>query len=151
MIPEAAPPYAFEIEAGTMDSFLDLLSRREQERIPSEQETIPRRAVFVAPLRHARTTEDGIPTVTKRVQATFAYGRDLITLTYVTADGYEMSPPAQDEKQNSGRQEERLQKTKARIEEALTELGLALPVLTAWMKLPGSTGPAGRSGRGGPS
>lgn len=146
MIPDSAPPDAFEIEAGTMASFLDLLRRREEERVPSEPETLPRRAVFVAPLRHARTTEEGIPTVTRRVQAAFAYGRDLVTLTYVTADGYEMSPPAEDEERNSGRQEERLQKTKARIEEGLTELGLALPVLTAWMKLPGASPTPGPGG-----
>ena len=141
----------FEIEAGTMEGFLGLLRRREDERVPSECETLPRRAVFVAPLRHARTTEEGIPTVTRRVQATFAYGRDLVTLTYVTADGYEMSPPAEDEERNSGRQEERLQNTKARIEEGLTELGLALPVLTAWMQLPSSTGRDRRSDQGGSS
>lgn len=136
MIPDATDLGRFEIEAGTMESFLDLLTRREDERTPSEGETVPRRAVFVAPLRHARTTEEGIPIITRRVQAAFAYGRDLVTLTQVTADGYEMSPPAEDERRNSARQQEVLEKTKARVERGLEDLDLSLPVLTAWMKLP---------------
>ncbi len=148
MIPDAAPPDAFEIEAGTMESFLDLLRRREDERIPSEHDTLPRRAVFVAPLRHARTTEEGVPTVTRRVQAAFAYGRDLVTLTYVTADGYEFSPPGKEEERLSARQEETLQKTKRRIAEGLDALGLSLPVLQGWMKLPGATRAPERGERG---
>lgn len=39
----------FEIEAGTMERFLELLRSREEEGVPSEDETLPRRAVFVAP------------------------------------------------------------------------------------------------------
>ena len=151
MISDATDPGRFEIEAGTMESFLDLLSRREDERIPSESESAPRRAVFVAPLRHARTTEEGIPIITRRVRAAFAHGRDLVTLTYITADGFEMSPPAEDERRNSARQEEVLESTKARIGQGLEDLGFSLPVLTAWMKLPGSTGQADRSERGGSS
>lgn len=151
MNPDATDPGRFEMEAGTMESFLDLLSRREDERTPSESETVPRRAIFMAPLRHARTTEEGIPIITRRVQAAFAHGRDLVTLTYVTADGFEMSPPAEDERRNSARQEEVLEKTETRIQRGLEDLGLSLPILTAWMKLPGPTGQADRSERGGSS
>ena len=134
----APPDGVFEIEAGTMEAFLDLLRRREEERTPAEDAALPRRAVFVAPLRHARTTEEGIPIVTRRVRAAFAYGHDLVILTYVTADGYEFSPPAGDEEKNSAGQEEALEKTKRRIEEGLDGLGSSLPVVVAWMKLPGS-------------
>ncbi|MGF1473152.1 MAG: hypothetical protein ACFB50_15620 [Rubrobacteraceae bacterium] len=39
----------FEIDAGTMDRFLDLLRSREDEHVPTEDDTLPRRAIFVAP------------------------------------------------------------------------------------------------------
>ncbi len=137
-------PGAFEIEAGTLERFLELLRSREEES-GSEEPALPRRAVFVAPLRHVRTFEHGIPVVTRRVRASFAYGADLVTLTYVTADGYEFPDPADDAKKNEARQDEVLQNTKVRIEEGLSELGLALPVVVAWLKQPGSAGGARRN------
>lgn len=135
-------PGAFEIEAGTLARFLELLGSREGERAPSKDQTLPRRAVFVAPLRHARTSEHGIPVVTRRVRASFAYGPDLVTLTYVTADGYEFPDPADDAQKNDARQDKVLQDTKARIEAGLSALGLALPVVVAWLKQPGFAGGA---------
>ena len=126
----------FEIEAGTVERFLELLRSREEERVPSEGEMLPRRAVFVAPLRHARTDGHGIPVVTRRVRAAFAYGPDLVILSYLTADGYEFPNPAEDAKKNAARQDEVLQKTRGLIEEGLRDIGLSLPVVVAWLKLP---------------
>jgi hypothetical protein len=132
----ARRPGSFEIEAGTLERFLELLRDREDERVPSEEETLPRRAVFVAPLRHARVSE-GIPVVTRRVQAAFAYGPDLVTLTRVTADGYEFPSPAEDVEKNSARQDEVLQTTRRQIEAGLEALGLSLPVRVGWLKTAG--------------
>lgn len=127
---------AFEIEAGTMERFLELLRIREEERVRSEDETLPRRAVFVAPIRHARADGTGIPVVTRRVRAAFAYGADLVTLSYLTSHDYEFPSPADDARKNHARQDEVLEKTKARVEEGLRDAGLSLPVVAAWLKLP---------------
>lgn len=132
----------FEVEAGTTERFLELLKSREDERVPSEGETLPRRAVFVAPLKHARLSE-GIPFVTRRVRAAFAYGPDLVTLTHVTYNDHEFPAPADDVEKNNARQEEVLQKTKRQIEEGIEALGLSLPVRTGWLKPPGVAGDGG--------
>ncbi|MDP9479506.1 MAG: hypothetical protein M3R38_28195 [Actinomycetota bacterium] len=130
----------FEIEAGTMERFLELLRSREDERLPSEDETLPRRAVFVAPIRHARTDETGIPVVSRRVRAAFAYGPDLVTLSYLTSHDYEFPSPAHDARKNHARQDEILEKTRARVEEGLRDAGLSLPVVVAWLRLPAGEG-----------
>lgn len=137
--PERNPSGAFEIEAGTIDRFLELLKDREEERPPSEDEALPRRAVFVAPLKHARVS-GGIPTVTRRVQAAFAYGGDLVTLTRVTFDGYEFPDPTDDVEKNNARQEEVLEETKRHVEDGLETLGLSVPVRVGWLRHAGVTG-----------
>ena len=137
--PERNHSGVFQIEAGTMESFLDLLGSREEECGPSEIALLSRRAVFVAPLKHARLSE-GIPLVTRRVRATFAYGTDLVTLTRVTADGYEFPSPSGDVENNNARQEEVLEKIKREIREGMASLGLSLPIRVGWLKHAGADG-----------
>ncbi len=137
----------FEVEAGTTERFLELLKSREDERVPSEGETLPMRAVFVAPLKHARVS-GGIPIVTRRVRAAFAYGADLVTLTRVTADGYEFPSPENDVEKNDARQDEVLEETKRQTEEGLEALGLSLPVRVGWLKPPGVAGNGGGDDNG---
>lgn len=84
---------SFEIEAGTMERFLELLKSREDERVPAEEETLIRRAVFVAPLTQLRTESGGIPVSIRRVRAAFAYGADQITLSRLVYDGFELPHP----------------------------------------------------------
>ena len=127
----------FQIEVGTMEGFLELLGSREEEGVPSVDDTLPRRAVFVAPLKHARLSE-GIPLVTRRVRAAFAYGLDLVTLTRVTADGYEFPSPAGDVEKNDARQEEVLDETRRRIEDGIETLGLTVPVRVGWLRQAGA-------------
>ncbi|MDP9477368.1 MAG: hypothetical protein M3R38_17080 [Actinomycetota bacterium] len=134
---------AFEIEAGTMERFLELLKDREEERAPSEAGTLLRRAVFVAPLKHARVS-GGIPAVTRRVRAAFAYGPDLVTLTRLTADGYEFPIPADDVEKNTARQEEVLEETKRRVEDGLEALGPSVPIRVGWLKRAGAHGDTGQ-------
>lgn len=124
----------FELEAGTMEHFMDLLRFREDERVPSEDDTLPRRAVLVAPITHSRADQYGAPVVTRRVRASFVYGSDLVTLTRLTYDGYELGPPADDRQNNNARQDEVLKATKDQIEEGLKGLGFSLPVAVAWLK-----------------
>lgn len=143
--PGSNAPGSFEIEAGTPERFLELLGSREKERLTSVAETLPRRAVFVAPLKHARVSE-GIPVVTRRVQAAFAFGTDLVTLTRVTADGYEFPSPAGDVEKNNARQEEVLGKTKRQLEDGLESLGLSVPVRIGWLKHAGADGVGGDEG-----
>ena len=128
---------AFEIEAGTPERFLKLLKDREEERALSGAEILNKRAVFVAPLKHARVSE-GIPLVTRRVRAAFAYGEDLVTLTRVTADGYEFPSPAGDVEKNDARQEEILGETRRRIEDGIETLGLSVPVRVGWLRQAGT-------------
>lgn len=128
---------AFEIEAGTLARFLELLRSREQERVTSGGETLPRRAVFVAPIRESRVDETGIPIVTRRIRAAFAYGPDLVALTHLTSHDYEFPQPADDGKNKNARQEAALEDLKNRIEVGMSQLGISLPVIVAWMKLPG--------------
>ena len=129
----------FQIEVGTMEGFLELLGSREEEGGPSCDDALPRRAIFVAPLKHARLSE-GIPLVTRRVRAAFAYGADLVTLTRVTADGYEFPSPSGDVEKNNARQEEVLEKTKREIREGMASLGLSLPIRVGWLKHAGVDG-----------
>ena len=124
----------FELEVGTMEQFLDLLRRRKEERILLEDDPLPRKAVFVAPLTRSRADQYGAPVVTRRVRASFAYGLDLVTLTRLTYDGYELGPPAEDRQNNNARQDEVLQETKDQIEQGLGGLGFSLPVVVAWLK-----------------
>ncbi len=135
------PSGTFEIEAGTMDRFLELLKDREEERAPSEGETLLRHAVFVAPLKHARVS-GGIPVVTRRVRAAFAYGGDLVTLTRVTFDGYEFPDPTGDVDKNNARQEEVLEETERQIEGGLEALGLSVPIRAGWLRQAGASGDA---------
>ena len=128
---------AFEIEAGTLEQFLKLLKDREEECALSGAEILTRRAVFVAPLKHARLSE-GIPLVTRRVRAAFAYGEDLVTLTLVTADGYEFPSPSGDVEKNDARQEEVLEKTRRRIEDGIGNLRLSVPVRVGWLRQAGT-------------
>lgn len=132
----------FEIEAGTMNRFLDLLRGREDGRAPSESEALPRRAVFVAPLTRARN-EGGVPVVTRRVRASFVYGSDLVILTRLTYDGYELGPPAEDTEKNAARQDEVLDKTRRQIQDWLLEQEIELPIITAWLK-PAAGGTSGQ-------
>lgn len=137
---------AFEVEAGTLERFLDLLRAREQERggPSAEDGTLLRRAVFVAPLTKTSFEGAGIPVITRRVRADFAYGSDLVGLTRLTSDGYEFSEPSEDHEKKATLQDEVLSKTKTQIEEGARSLGLSVPVVVGWLRLPGSA--AGVSG-----
>jgi hypothetical protein len=127
---------SFEIDAGTTERFVELLQRREEELVPTGREILPRRAVFVAPIREGRTDETGIPVVARRIRAAFAYGPDLVTLSHLTSYDYEFPSPADDVRKNHARQEEVLGRIKNDIEERLGGLGLSLPVVVAWLRLP---------------
>jgi hypothetical protein len=91
----------------------------------------------VAPLKHARLSE-GIPLVTRCVRAAFSYGADLVTLTLVTADGYEFPSPSGDVEKNDARQEEVLDETRRRIEDGIETLGLSVPVRVGWLRQAGA-------------
>ena len=60
--PERNRSGAFQIEVGTMEGFLKLLGSREEEGGSSCDDALPRRAIFVAPLKHARLSK-GIPSL----------------------------------------------------------------------------------------
>jgi hypothetical protein len=81
---------------------------------------------------------EGILLVTRRVRAAFAYGEDLVTLTRVTADGYEFPSPAGDVEKNGARQEEVLDETRRRIEDGIETLGLSVPVRVGWLRQAGT-------------
>lgn len=131
---------AFEVEAGTLERFLNLLRAREQERGGSSAEdgTLLKRAVFVAPLTKTSFEGAGIPVITRRVHAGFAYGSDLVGLTRRTSDGYEFPEPSEDHEKKATLQDEVLLKTKTQIEEGARALGLSVPVVVGWLRLPGS-------------
>ncbi len=133
---------AFEVEAGTMERFLDLLRTREKERILAEDGPLPRRAVFVAPLTRTSTDGSGIPVITRRVRAGFAYGADLVSLTRLTSDGYEFPEPSDDHEKKAALQDEVLAKTKEQLEEGIRHLGLSVPVVVGWLRQPAPQGKA---------
>ena len=128
---------SFEIEAGTLAPFLELLQSRERERVPDEAETLPRRAVFVAPVREAHAPGTGVPFVTRRARAAFAYGADLVTLPRKTTDDYEF-PDTPEIRENRAKNERAAAELKGQVEVGLKQLGIELPVVVGRMKLPGS-------------
>lgn len=132
----------FEVDAGTLENFLELLRKREEESKPTEDETCLRRAVFVAPLTRTSASDYGVPVVARRVRAGFAYGTDLVILTRLISDGYEFPKPADDTEKRSALQDEILSKTRAGIEEGASRLGLSVPVLDGWLRLPAPQGKA---------
>jgi len=72
------------------------------------------------------------------VRAAFSYGADLVTLTLVTADGYEFPSPAGDARKNDARQEEVLDETRRRIEDGIETLRLSVPVRVGWLRQAGA-------------
>ena len=62
-----------------------------------------------------------------------------MTLTRLISHDYEFPEPAGDGKTRNTRQEEVLEDLKGRIEVGMSQLGISLPVVVAWMKLPGSS------------
>ncbi len=89
---KAAVRTAFELEAGGLDEFLQLLELRLREP-GALKESLPRRAVCVADMYDQHSTEIGIACVKRYVRASFVYGEDLISLQIVSSNGYEHPDP----------------------------------------------------------
>lgn len=138
----------FEIRVPDIDGLLDMLLRREEERTPSEAETLPRRAVFVTPRVETRTDETGIPTVARSVRAAFAYGPDLVVLVLDLGKGYEFPSPADDRERRIAEHEQALRETRVALAAGLEERSIDVPLLDASLSFPpGAGGPAGAADR----
>lgn len=99
--PERCPPtrgaivpdegLGFEVEAATMDEFLRLLKKREEDQAPAREDLGRLRgAVFVARLREVRSSRYPFPKVTRRVVAAFARGEGVVCLSRITSNAVEL-------------------------------------------------------------
>lgn len=93
----------YELHPPTIEDFLELLQRREEEH-PYERSTrsTPERAVFATALSKPISSSMGIPAAQRWIQAQFIYGEYLVTYKRYTHHGYEMHPgngPSPEEKE----------------------------------------------------
>lgn len=129
---------AFEVEAASVEEFVQLLKEREEEEAPArEPRGATRRAVFVAQMLDQRGSSYGYPVVHRFVVAAFAYGRDAVSYRRTTSNAVELPEIA-------GRTEERQQaayeEIRAEIERGLREVGLDLPVYEGFLRRPPDIG-----------
>lgn len=128
---------AFEVEAASVEEFVQLLKEREEEAPAREPRGATRRAVFVAQMLDQRGSSYGYPVVHRFVVAAFAYGRDAVSYRRTTSNAVELPEIA-------GRTEERQQaayeEIRAEIERGLREVGLDLPVYEGFLRRPPDIG-----------
>lgn len=130
---------AFEVNAHSVDGLLDLLESREAERIPTETETTPRRAVFVSVRVVSRSNDGGIPVVTRSVRAAFAYGPDLVLLNRLVRKDIEFPGPEAEREKIVRRHNEAFDALKRRLAEGVRDRKLSVPMIEATLSLPQSS------------
>ena len=123
---EHGPPPGFEIEAATVEEFLQLLKEREEHEASLRGLNSPlRRAVFVARMFDQRSSRYDFPLVTRYVVATFAYGRDLVSYRRTTSNAVELPETAA---RTEERQREAYEEVVAQIERGLDHEDIRLPI-----------------------
>ena len=131
---------AFEVAANSVQGFLELLEAREAERVPDEDESTPRRAVFASVRVLARTDGTGLPVVTRTVRAAFAYGSDLVLYSKLVRKGIEFPHPDDELEKIVRRHEEAFDDLKRRLVEGIRDRKLSAPIIEATLSLPQTSG-----------
>jgi hypothetical protein len=117
---------SFGIETATVEEFLRLLHKREEDEIsPGELRGVTRKAVFVAQMLDQRSTGYGYPSVRRYIVAAFAYGCDLVSYSRTTSSAVELPEITS---RTAERQHEAYEEIRAEIERGLERMGLDLPL-----------------------
>ncbi len=116
------PSPAFEAEVPNLDKFLELLDRREKDHSGEVSRLLPRRAVWATALLDYKTGEYGVPVVRRYLEASFAYGEDLIVHRHSTSHNMEIGEMPED---LSAKQREAYHELRERIRGALEEMDVA--------------------------
>lgn len=129
---------AFELEAASIEEFLDLLERRERDPVVAGNEStgpFVRRAVCVTRLFDRRPSDHAFPIITRYVAAAFAYGEDLVSYRITTSNGMEMPSPADDVEKMAKRQQETYEDVRSRVEQRIEELGISsrVPIVEGFL------------------
>lgn len=119
---------AFEAEVPNLDQFLELLARREKDDPGNVARPLARRAVWATALLDYKSGEYGVPVVRRYLEASFAYGEDLIVYRRNTSHNMEIGEMSKD---LSAKQREAYQELREQIRSALEEMGAAeeIPLL----------------------
>ncbi len=126
IVTEHGPAPGFEIEAATVEEFLQLLKEREEHEASLRGSNSPlRRAVFVARMLDQRSSRYDFPLVTRYVVATFAYGRDLVSYRRTTSNAVELPETVV---RIEERQREAYEEVVAEIERGLDEEDIRVPI-----------------------
>lgn len=129
---------AFEVEAGSIEEFFQLLEMREGQRAHGALpvvEPVPRRALFIEQLhdRHHGAV-GGLPMVRRYVVAAFCYGEDLVSYALDTSRDIE-GPNFPNSERHQERQQEAYDELRSDLEERLRSRGLDehVPILRAFI------------------
>jgi hypothetical protein len=127
----------FEIEVASVEEFLRLLKKRDDERLDQNGYGSTRKAVFIAQMMNHRPSNYVFPLVRRYVVAAFAYGRDLVSYTRTTSNAVELPETVG---KIEDRQQAAYEEIRTEIERGLEELGLRLPVHEGFLRYPADTG-----------
>lgn len=128
------PGSVFEVEASTVEEFLQLLEEREEdETLSREPRAAARRAVFVAQLLNQRSSSYGYPAVRRYVVAAFVYGRDLVSYKRTTSSAVELPDMVE---RTEERQQAAYETIQAEIERGLEERRLNVPLYEGSLRHP---------------
>jgi hypothetical protein len=131
---EHGPASGSEMEAATVEEFLQLLKEREEHEASRRGSRSPLlRAVFVARMFDQRSSRYGFPLVTRYVVAAFAYGRDLVSYRRTTSNAVELLETAV---RTEERQREVYEEVVAEIARRLDEEGVRVPIYEGRLRRP---------------
>jgi hypothetical protein len=120
------PGPGFEVEAATVEEFLQLL--REREEVGSDPvgtRGALREAVFVAGVRETRGSRYGFPKVIRYAIAAFAYGRGVACHRRLTSSAVELPEVTRTLEE---RQQEACDELRAEVKRGLEEASLRVPL-----------------------
>ena len=128
-----------EVEAATVEEFLQLLLERERGESASERSQILlRKAVFVARMLDQRSSRFGHPLVTRYVVATFAYGPNLVCCRRITSHAVELPGTVA---RTEERQRAAYEKMRADVRRGVEEANISVPIYEGCLCR--SSGPGG--------
>jgi hypothetical protein len=120
------PGPGFEVEAATVEEFLQLLREREEAGSdPAGTRDALGEAVFVAGIRDTRSSRYGFPKVVRYAIAAFSYGQGVACHRRLTSSAVELPEMT---RTLEGRQREACDELRAEVERGLEEASLRVPL-----------------------